>query len=55
MWCTEGRRGAVKARHMAGEGGEDVGQSKDRTEQSRGLKVDEGTDLLFSKSARAPL
>jgi hypothetical protein len=33
MWCTEGRRGAVKAQHMAGEG---VGQSENRAEQSRG-------------------
>jgi hypothetical protein len=40
---------------MAGEGGGGVRQSEDRAEQGRGLKVDEGTDLLFSKSARAPL
>jgi hypothetical protein len=40
--CTEGRRGVVKAQHMAGEGGGGVGQSENRAE---GLEVDEGTDL----------
>jgi hypothetical protein len=38
MWCTEGRRRAVKARHMAGEAAAGIGQSEGRTEQSRGAK-----------------
>jgi hypothetical protein len=47
---------AAGARHMAGEAVAERRAERNRAEQRKGgLKVDEGTDLLFSKSAGAPL
>jgi hypothetical protein len=43
-WCTEGWRGAVKARHMASEGGGASGRAKPEQSRAEGLKVDEGTN-----------
>jgi hypothetical protein len=39
-WRTEGRCGAIKARHMAGAGG---GGGAERSRERRELEVDEGT------------
>jgi hypothetical protein len=40
-WRAEGRRGAVKAWHMAGAGG---GGGAERSRERREMEVDEGTD-----------